>query len=210
MKNAMMGILAQYAWFWLASLTCFICYGYIITLWWKEAEGDNELRKQAIVMIWYPIAYFVEIFPLSVTRITQLQNLLKGKSTPPPGFTIFAAALFASSGWVNVLLWVVTGRQFGFTAASVRPLSHVEPYRDPVEMAPAHGDQNGKRKPAPEWFESQDQRESDDEKTFIPPQPAFPPSKSWEVAVSPSLASRHPNYGAPTYEPGAHSPDDQL
>ena len=55
MKNAMMGILAQYAWFWLASVTCFICYGYIVILWWKEAEGDNELRKQAIVMIWYPI-----------------------------------------------------------------------------------------------------------------------------------------------------------
>jgi len=58
----MMGMLTQYGWFWLASATCFICYGYIVILWWKEAEGDNELRKQAIVMIWYPIGlWYLEV-----------------------------------------------------------------------------------------------------------------------------------------------------
>lgn len=41
---------------------------------------------------------------------------------PPPssGWIILTSVLFASSGWVNVLLWVVTGRDFGFSPASAR------------------------------------------------------------------------------------------
>lgn len=38
---------------------------------------------------------------------------------PSDGWAILTTVLFASSGWVNVLLWVITGRQYGFTAASV-------------------------------------------------------------------------------------------
>jgi len=127
---------------------------------------------------------------MSLTRFTQT---FRGKHTPHPGFMIFAATLFVSSGWVNVLLWVVTGRQFGFTAASVRTLSQVELYRGPVEEAPAHGDQI-RRRPEPEGFELQDQRESGD--VGIVPRPPFRPLPPSELAVSPTLP--HPNYA---YQP---------
>lgn len=53
--NEFMGILSEYGWFWLASLACFICYGYIVIRWWRRADGDSELIKQAVVMVWYPI-----------------------------------------------------------------------------------------------------------------------------------------------------------
>lgn len=120
-----MGILTEYAWFWLASLTCFVCYGYIVVRWWREAkneggERDPEMIRQAVVMAWYPIAYFVEIFPQSVVRVLSMHAKLVGHPAPPDGWTVFTSVLFASSGWVNVLLWVITGRQFGFTAASAR------------------------------------------------------------------------------------------
>lgn len=140
-----MGILTEYAWFWLASLTCFVCYGYIVVRWWREAKSDGgerdpEMIRQAVVMAWYPIgtllshfihlsepsltvllpAYFVEIFPQSVVRVLSMHAKLVGHPAPPDGWTVFTSVLFASSGWVNVLLWVITGRQFGFTAASAR------------------------------------------------------------------------------------------
>lgn len=51
---------------------------------------------------------------------------LTGKPAPPAGWTIFTTVLIASSGWANVLLWVITGRQYGFSAASVRTMSDEE------------------------------------------------------------------------------------
>lgn len=45
-----------------------------------------------------------------------MNDALKGTKMPPRGWTVLTTVLFASSGWVNVMLWVVTGRQFGFTA----------------------------------------------------------------------------------------------
>lgn len=54
--------------------------------------------------------------------------------SPAHGWTILTSVLFASSGWVNVLLWVITGRQFGFTAASARAVS--PEHEHDVELAP--------------------------------------------------------------------------
>ncbi|KAF8310399.1 hypothetical protein DL93DRAFT_1652724 [Clavulina sp. PMI_390] len=116
-RNEYLGIATEYGWFWLASFTCFICYGYIVIRWWIEADRDPELIHQALVMIWYPIAYFVEIFPQSMVRVLNMHAAMVREPAPPPGWTIFTSVLFASSGWVNVLLWVVTGRQYGFSAA---------------------------------------------------------------------------------------------
>jgi len=55
-----------------------------------------------------------------------MNDALLGKPPPPSGWTILTTVMFASSGWVNVLLWVITGRQFGFTAASTRTASDNE------------------------------------------------------------------------------------
>jgi hypothetical protein len=45
----------------------------------------------------------------------RVHGLISG-SSQPKGLTVFTSVLFASSGWVNVLLWALTGRQFGFSA----------------------------------------------------------------------------------------------
>jgi len=55
-----------------------------------------------------------------------MHDALVGKPSPPNGWTVLTTVMFASSGWVNVLLWVITGRQFGFTAASTRAASDNE------------------------------------------------------------------------------------
>lgn len=40
---------------------------------------------------------------------------------PHPEFFVISNILYASSGWINVLLWSLTGRQFGFTSESTKP-----------------------------------------------------------------------------------------
>jgi len=144
-RGQYMGILTEYGWFWLASVVCFICYGYIVFRWSREADGDRALIKQAIILVWYPIAYFCEIFPQSVARILQLDRALKGKPATPSGVTILTSVMFASSGWVNVLLWVATGRQYGFTASSVRTVSDNEEGQASGEGALTDGNQNSPR-----------------------------------------------------------------
>jgi hypothetical protein len=157
-------------------------------------------------------AYFIEIFPLSVTRILQLSRALRGKPSPPPGWTIFAGVLFASSGWVNVLLWVVTGRQFGFTASSVRTLSDNEAGGDPNEAALARGDQTG-RKPTTELYYNH-LRESSVGSEFIPSLPSFPPprpsgpSDTTMSSFRTSLQTGYDSLGA--YKPGAYDYGDQT
>lgn len=179
-----MGILTEYGWFWLSSLTCFVCYGHIVIRWWQEADGDSELIRQAVVMVWYPIgawspraftqalcnvqvdscwmfkAYFVEIFPQSVVRLLQMDRALNGKPAPPNGWTIFTTVIFASSGWVNVFLWVTTGRQFGFTTVRVQTTSDDGANSD--GMALARGEYG--LKPLGESYRPENQRHS-----------AFPP-----------------------------------
>ncbi|KAF8305776.1 hypothetical protein DL93DRAFT_299811 [Clavulina sp. PMI_390] len=89
------------------------CYGWIVYRWLQEAgqQGDELLVRDAIAMGWYPAAYLVEIFPISLVRFLTFNS----KTTVGHGWTIFASVCFASSGMFNLLLWLLTGRQFGFT-----------------------------------------------------------------------------------------------
>ncbi|KAF9514277.1 hypothetical protein BS47DRAFT_1343219 [Hydnum rufescens UP504] len=105
---------SEYAYFWLAATVSFVLYGIIIVSWLREATAKRDRRRhrEAISMGWYPIAYTVEIFPISLVRFLQWKP--KGRK-PQHGFIILAAVLFASSGAVNVLLWLLTGRRFGFS-----------------------------------------------------------------------------------------------
>jgi hypothetical protein len=59
------------------------------------------------------IAYLVQIAPISIVRFLGFRV---GVPDPGHGWTIFASVCFASSGMMNALLWLLTGRQFGFTS----------------------------------------------------------------------------------------------
>lgn len=229
-----MGILTEYGWFWLASFTCFICYGYIVVRWWREADGDNRLIGEAVVMVWYPIgiypklytkhcagdslywitlltAYFIEIFPQSVARLLQLHAALKGKHPPHNGWTILTSVMFVSSGWVNVLLWVLTGRKFGFNASTVRALPGGEAGHDLGGAALPRGDQARPRPTAGTYGRGFPyQRDSEGERPFIPPQPAFPPSHTSEpseISMSPfSTPTRTVYDNLAAYQPGVYDP----
>jgi hypothetical protein len=128
------------------------------------SQNLTQNTAQGLILFWTTwnlTAYFLEIFPQSVTRLLQLHAALEGKPSPDSGWTILSSVMFVSSGWVNALLWVITGRQFGFTASSVRTLSDGEAGHDLGKAALARGDET-RRKP------------------IIPPQPAFPPSYASE------------------------------
>jgi len=109
-------IASEYAFMWLAVVISFICYGAIVIKWLSEAAADRDprLRRDAISMGWYPIAYVIVVAPQSIVRFLQFQP----KGAPPHGWTILSSVLFTSGGTLNVVLWIVTGRRFGFTAAS--------------------------------------------------------------------------------------------
>ncbi|KAF9514279.1 hypothetical protein BS47DRAFT_1485150 [Hydnum rufescens UP504] len=105
---------SEYAYFWLAATVTFVLYGTIVVKWLRQAtaERDRRLLRDAISMGWYPIAYTAEIFPISLVRFLQWRP---AGHRPQHGWVILAAILFASSGAVNVLLWLLTGRRFGFS-----------------------------------------------------------------------------------------------
>lgn len=56
-------------------------------------------------------AYLLEIFPISLVRFLSFNTT----HDVGHGWTILASVCFASSGMINMLLWLLTGRKFGFT-----------------------------------------------------------------------------------------------
>jgi len=114
-ESSRLKIGSEYGYYWLAATVSVLVYGTIAVKWFKEAsaERDRRLIRDAISMGWYPIAYIVEVFPISLVRFLQWQP--SGKR-PQHGWIILSATLFASSGAVNVLLWLLTGRRFGFSS----------------------------------------------------------------------------------------------
>ncbi|KAF9514274.1 hypothetical protein BS47DRAFT_883110 [Hydnum rufescens UP504] len=105
---------SEYGYLWLAATVSFVLYGIIVVNWLREAtmKRDHRRHREAISMAWYPIAYTAEVFPISLVRFLEWNS--KGPR-PQRGFLILAAILFASSGAINVLLWLLTGRRFGFS-----------------------------------------------------------------------------------------------
>ncbi|KAF9514269.1 hypothetical protein BS47DRAFT_882186 [Hydnum rufescens UP504] len=105
---------STYAYYWLAATVSFVLYGTIVVNWLREAvaKRDRRRHREAISMAWYPIAYTAEVFPISLVRFLEWSP--RGPR-PQHGFIVLAAVLFASSGAINVLLWLLTGRRFGFS-----------------------------------------------------------------------------------------------
>ncbi|KAF9514271.1 hypothetical protein BS47DRAFT_1343207 [Hydnum rufescens UP504] len=105
---------SEYAYFWLAAAVSLVLYGIIVVNWLREATAKRDRRRhrEALSMVWYPIAFTAEVFPISLVRLLQFNR--KGPR-PRHGFVVLAAIIIASSGAVNVLLWLLTGRRFGFS-----------------------------------------------------------------------------------------------
>ncbi|KAF8320617.1 uncharacterized protein EI90DRAFT_3080787 [Cantharellus anzutake] len=102
----------QYASEWLAILVSIVAYGAVAYKWLHQAsiDANYDLKRDAIAMGWYPIAYCVVVAPLSAVRFRQFS----GHQSTTAG-EIFPSALIASWGAINAILWYSTGRRFGFS-----------------------------------------------------------------------------------------------
>ncbi|KAJ8087716.1 hypothetical protein PM082_006553 [Marasmius tenuissimus] len=68
---------------------------------------DSAMLKLAQRMVWLPVAYTLLLIPITITRLTEFSG-----RRVPFGATIFAAVVFNLTGFVNVVLIVVTRRVF--------------------------------------------------------------------------------------------------
>ncbi|KAF8338247.1 uncharacterized protein EI90DRAFT_3042262 [Cantharellus anzutake] len=102
----------QYAWIWLAILVSIVTYGRVAYRWLHQAplHPDCDLKLAAITMGWYPITYLLVSAPTSVVRFRQFHGY-----RPNTAEQIFPSALSAAHGAINVILWLSTGRRFGFS-----------------------------------------------------------------------------------------------
>jgi len=71
----------------------------------------SESRQTVSCYIDITTAYLLQIFPISLVRFLTFNTTYDVGH----GWTILASVCFASSGMINMLLWLLTGRQFGFT-----------------------------------------------------------------------------------------------
>jgi len=131
-ENDRLRIGSEYGWMWLAILVSVGTYGTIVYKWLRQAsfDQDRNLKRDAIAMGWYPIAYFVVVAPQSVIRFLQFQQ----SHRPNHGWTILTSVLFSSGGALNVILWLFTGRRFGFSPEK-RPLPSESRSSGNMEMA---------------------------------------------------------------------------
>ncbi|KAH6897602.1 hypothetical protein BKA70DRAFT_1316045 [Coprinopsis sp. MPI-PUGE-AT-0042] len=75
----------------------------------KRSQIDCELRRKSFMMLLYPITYSVVIIPLSAIRWITFRAEMSGDPVPMhTGATVFAGVCFASSGALNVLLYLRT------------------------------------------------------------------------------------------------------
>ncbi|KAG9097369.1 hypothetical protein FS749_006465 [Ceratobasidium sp. UAMH 11750] len=93
------------------------------------------------------------ILPLVILRV----GLTFGWK-PPPAYQFFAGVAFASSGLVNVLLFIVTRRSFIKQVAATRPQVHVST----LQIAVSEDAQGTQEIHLREWSTAPQSREQDD------------------------------------------------
>ncbi|KAF9511425.1 hypothetical protein BS47DRAFT_1346742 [Hydnum rufescens UP504] len=86
---------SEYAYFWLAAAVSLVLYGIIVVDWLREATAERDRRR---------LPYTIEIFPISLVRFLQWSP----KTHVRHGVIVAADILFAASGTINVLLWLLT------------------------------------------------------------------------------------------------------
>ncbi|EAU91160.2 hypothetical protein CC1G_03328 [Coprinopsis cinerea okayama7 len=120
-------IMGEYLWMWLGLAICILMYipiyfwnrGNFVPQdkWWKVrvrstrcSPIDSELRRKASIMLLYPLAYSIVVLPLSIIRWITFDREKKGYSEPTmaTAATVLAGVLFASSGFLNVILYLRT------------------------------------------------------------------------------------------------------
>jgi len=108
----------EYALMWSALAMETLVYGYLLLRklahryhWFGITSPFDTITFNATLgMFWYAVAYAIEIIPLSVVRIRQLQH-----HAIPHGWDTATLTLFNAAGFVNAILFFSTGRRFGFT-----------------------------------------------------------------------------------------------
>ncbi|KAF8328087.1 uncharacterized protein EI90DRAFT_3065536 [Cantharellus anzutake] len=88
-------------------------YGTVVYKWLRQAsfDADRDLKRDAIAMGWYPIAYLIVIVP----HYAILQFAMPPGRQSIPSWWTWPYAIFSSWGALNVILWYCTGRHFGFS-----------------------------------------------------------------------------------------------
>ncbi|KAI4521532.1 hypothetical protein GGG16DRAFT_86885 [Schizophyllum commune] len=114
----------EYIWFWITLCASFLLYiplylwsrGNITiddTRWWRfsihSVKNDPQAdptgrRKQALIMIAYPLVYSVLVLPLSVVRWIGFLDT----GPEPPALTMTVISIYGLSGFANVLLLRLT------------------------------------------------------------------------------------------------------
>ncbi|KAF8311536.1 uncharacterized protein EI90DRAFT_3160423 [Cantharellus anzutake] len=133
-------IASCYALMLLGALASVVGYGYVFIGTLNETNlarrdgGSADFLPMYTVedakrMMWYSLAYVIEVVPFVIIRLVTFYAKF-----PCPGvragWNVFAISLLGASGLINVLLWIITGRRFGFATEEERR-------RD---VGPAHSD----------------------------------------------------------------------
>jgi len=144
----------EYVWFWLTLLVSLASYIPLFLLhhgviksgtsWYSPAaqpfltvrdnRGQQVLQSQRIGVLWYtifyPTVYCVVILPLSIVRwINFTAEAKTGHSHHWPAATFIVVSLFALSGFLNAILYVLTRRRFFHSEPKVEP--EAPPIRQP-------------------------------------------------------------------------------
>lgn len=110
-------IYVEYLWLWVAAVTSFLLFsGLAVFVYREHVQTDSASvasvnahgkanRKLAVQMIFYPLIYLICIMPQSIVRFIQFTH---SEHLPPFAASALAAITFASSGFLNVILYVYT------------------------------------------------------------------------------------------------------
>lgn len=73
----------------------------------RTEAAENTITALSNRMLLYPCFYTACILPVSISRLSVMN-----KTPVPLGFIMFSGILFASSGTVNVILWLATRQAY--------------------------------------------------------------------------------------------------
>ncbi|RXW23692.1 hypothetical protein EST38_g2165 [Candolleomyces aberdarensis] len=111
----------------------------------KLAQGDSEERRMATQLLFYPIVYFICIFPFSITR----WMTFSGHAVPHEAST-FTTCLFSLSGFLNVFLFFKTRPQLITGGPIPEPVVQNQGYQHNPRVSNSFHRRQGQLPPDPE------------------------------------------------------------